>query len=213
MQKLQILLIAAILLLFDRQVQAAQYAVVAGCTAGEVSRYNYVATEAEAQRLVDRLNGVAPSVARVAEMQAMIDDPNTTLGMRFWANKEQQPLDLEDQVSAAYYVVLAPPSPNSAAYLHKARFWDCNTVAKTVAFNEARLTNSVRDLKRIDAYLEAEKRKTTVVVVGGVTFSTDVKSSAAVGVDAARGALFDQIDAATLADLEALNVATWAGWP
>ena len=100
-----------------------------------VSQYNYTETEAEAKRLRDRKRGLAPPASRLAEMQALLDDPKTSVGKRTWATKEMLPLPVEKQATDAYYVEMPPAPTGMAIFQYKARFWKCDPVAKTMSFD------------------------------------------------------------------------------
>jgi hypothetical protein len=113
-------------------------AIIAGWDAeNKVTRSNYTETQTEAKRLVDRLHGLEPPVERIAEMQAVLDDPND--GRNLWAAKEMSPLPLEKQFPAAYYAEIIAPDADCAECLHLASMWDCDPVKKTVSYNAVRL--------------------------------------------------------------------------
>lgn len=112
------------------------YAIIAGWDAQMgVSRYNYVEAETEAQRLVERLQGLEPSVGRKAEMRTLLDDPKTSLGKRTWAEKEMAPLPLAKQAPNAYYVLMPPAPAGTALFQHRARFWIADPANSTVSFD------------------------------------------------------------------------------
>ena len=102
-----------------------------------VSRYNYVETEAEAKRLVDRLLGADPLTPRKVEMQALLDDPVTSQGKRAWAAKEILPLSPAKRAPNAYYVLMPTAPAGTALFTHRARFWIADPVNKTVSFDTA----------------------------------------------------------------------------
>lgn len=101
----------------------------------KVTRYNFVDTETEAQRLVDRLIGLPPPSTRIAEMQALLDEPSTSLGKRVWAQKEMVSLPLEKQAPNAFFTLMPTPDPGTVNLQHKARFWVANPGAGTMIFD------------------------------------------------------------------------------
>jgi hypothetical protein len=104
----------------------------------KVSRYNCVDTKKEAIRLVDRLTGKEPPDYRVAEMQAVIDSPDESLGRKTWASKEQSSLETSKQAPNAYYAAMPSVATKYKDDLHQASNWDADPVNKTVSFNTLR---------------------------------------------------------------------------
>lgn len=138
------------------------YAIIADWDASgpvkRVTRYNLVETESEAQRLVDRLKGLDPPQARIDEMQAIIDEPGTTLGRRAWARKEQVALPPAKQAPNAYYIIMPPPPAGTALFQHRARFWVADPVGGTVSFDTAACHAWQSDIHKRVIDLEADRR-------------------------------------------------------
>ena len=135
------------------------YAVIMAWDAqNRVSTYNYVETEAEAKRLRDRKQGKAPTAARKAEMQALIDDPTTTAGVRHWATKELLPLPVEKQAPGAYYKEMPAAPVGTALFQHRARFWVADPVNKAMSFDAAACADWQRKIHGINIDSDCDER-------------------------------------------------------
>lgn len=103
-----------------------------------VSRYNIVATEADAIQLVDRLKGLDPPQSRIDEMQALIETSGMSLGRRAWAAREQVALPAGKLAPNAYQVEMPPPPPGTALFQHRARFWTAQPGTSDMVFDTAK---------------------------------------------------------------------------
>jgi hypothetical protein len=136
------------------------YAVILDWDAqNKVSRYNYVDTEEEAQRIVNRLTGKPVDDVEREQIEAKLTahaDPSNPLslseGQCLHCKNRLVPVETSKLSPNAFYIEMAPLSTGSVGYEHRAQFWEVDPVAKTISFDDIACANKQRrhTYKQID---------------------------------------------------------------